>query len=560
MKRRGAHVMKTSPMWRYAIAMFVSLAAATMPAMAEFITGGSGSGGGGSSGITSGVTTCTSCPANSVAQSDGAVVIFSTTLPTGIAATNMNLTTPTLGVASGTSLALGGATIGTGALAVTGTSLLSGKVTNALGTITASTPFIISQTWNAGGTEFDGVTVIITDTASAASSHFALFQSNLTNVLTFGKDSSIISRLPSGRTTTFIQDTDEYLIKGNNGGFNALAVQNTNTAGFSAIAFRDSAGAEHSAFGYGNSTSIAPWTSVGYWETSDLTGGTPPNAIVVQTGTIANFGGSATNYTRMKFANTGDILTYSGSAGITQHLALNHDLTATLAGSLSLNAPTANIVPLTISGYSLTGANTQELVNLSGTWNTSGLPTAVLLNITDTASNSGSFLLKLQVGGLNKMTVQKSGAVDFAGSLTAVNSISSTGNINVQAAGVFYWAGTRSAMRSPSDGVMTFTNDANNDFGRLQFGGTTPSFPSIKRAATVTEFRLADDSAYSPIYASTVRTSGYTVAGLPAAGTAGRFAYVTDQLTVCAAAGAALTGGGAVVCPVFDNGVAWVGG
>jgi hypothetical protein len=58
----------------------------------------------------------------------------------------------------------------------------------------------------------------------------------------------------------------------------------------------------------------------------------------------------------------------------------------------------------------------------------------------------------------------------------------------------------------------------------------------------------------------TVRAShGYTVATLPAAGTAGRRAYVTDQLTACVAAGAALTGGGAVVCPVFDNGTAWVG-
>ena len=58
---------------------------------------------------------------------------------------------------------------------------------------------------------------------------------------------------------------------------------------------------------------------------------------------------------------------------------------------------------------------------------------------------------------------------------------------------------------------------------------------------------------------ATVKTGGYTVAGLPAAGTAGRKAYVTDQLTACVLAGAALTGGGAVVCPVFDNGTAWVG-
>lgn len=51
---------------------------------------------------------------------------------------------------------------------------------------------------------------------------------------------------------------------------------------------------------------------------------------------------------------------------------------------------------------------------------------------------------------------------------------------------------------------------------------------------------------------------GYTVSTLPT-GVTGGIAYVTDQLTVCAAAGAALTGGGAVTCPTFYNGSAWVG-
>jgi hypothetical protein len=58
--------------------------------------------------------------------------------------------------------------------------------------------------------------------------------------------------------------------------------------------------------------------------------------------------------------------------------------------------------------------------------------------------------------------------------------------------------------------------------------------------------------------AGTIKTLGYTVSTLPA-GTVGMFSYVTDQLTTCAVAGAALTGGGAVTCPVFYNGAAWVG-
>lgn len=47
---------------------------------------------------------------------------------------------------------------------------------------------------------------------------------------------------------------------------------------------------------------------------------------------------------------------------------------------------------------------------------------------------------------------------------------------------------------APSDGVVRLTNFANTDFNRLQFGGTTSSFPSLKRSTTTLQVRLADDS------------------------------------------------------------------
>lgn len=52
--------------------------------------------------------------------------------------------------------------------------------------------------------------------------------------------------------------------------------------------------------------------------------------------------------------------------------------------------------------------------------------------------------------------------------------------------------------------------------------------------------------------------AAYTVATLPAAGTQGRRAWVTNALAPTFLA--APVGGGAVVCPVFDNGTAWVVG
>lgn len=46
-----------------------------------------------------------------------------------------------------------------------------------------------------------------------------------------------------------------------------------------------------------------------------------------------------------------------------------------------------------------------------------------------------------------------------------------------------------------TDGVVLISNLAQTDFGRLQFGGATASFPSLKRSTTALITRLADDSA-----------------------------------------------------------------
>jgi hypothetical protein len=50
-------------------------------------------------------------------------------------------------------------------------------------------------------------------------------------------------------------------------------------------------------------------------------------------------------------------------------------------------------------------------MDLAGTWNTSGTPTAIKLNITDTASNGASLLMDLQVGGASRFQVAKDGSI-----------------------------------------------------------------------------------------------------------------------------------------------------
>lgn len=100
----------------------------------------------------------------------------------------------------------------------------------------------------------------------------------------------------------------------------------------------------------------------------------------------------------------------------------------------TITQATANAGILASTGYSLTGSNETGMVDLSGTWNTSGTPTALKLNITDSTSNAASLLLDLKVGGLSKFSVRKDGIVTAAFQIKAPYlTVSST-------AGTIEWA------------------------------------------------------------------------------------------------------------------------
>lgn len=89
-----------------------------------------------------------------------------------------------------------------------------------------------------------------------------------------------------------------------------------------------------------------------------------------------------------------------------------------------------------------------------------------------------------------------------------------SGDILVGAAANIGWSG-RSQMLSPSNGVITLYNNAVTDFTRLQFGGTSSSFPSLKRSSAALHCQLADDSglaAFSALSILTGNTDGGSTA------------------------------------------------
>ena len=58
------------------------------------------------------------------------------------------------------------------------------------------------------------------------------------------------------------------------------------------------------------------------------------------------------------------------------------------------------------------------------------------------------------------------------------------------------------------DGVLTLTNIGITGWGRLQFGGTTSSFPALKQSSTTLQVRLADDSAFAPFACAGLTLNG----------------------------------------------------
>jgi len=76
-----------------------------------------------------------------------------------------------------------------------------------------------------------------------------------------------------------------------------------------------------------------------------------------------------------------------------------------------------------------------------------------------------------------------------------------------------------------TDGILLMRNAAGTDFTRLQFGGTTSSFPALKRSSAALHVRLADDSSYADLVLSSLAATSdayirYGTA-IPAGGTAG---------------------------------------
>lgn len=147
--------------------------------------------------------------------------------------------------------------------------------------------------------------------------------------------------------------------------------------------------------------------------------------------------GSITISGSLNNVNSG-IVQIGGAGSIPPNMYVN---TIQSSVGIGVTAATAASAKLEIVGRLPSGVAANSIINMADTWNTSGNPTAILANITNTASGPTSNLMDLQIGGSSLFKIGKGGDINVAKTITTpgttgnqtINKIA--GTVNIAAAG-----------------------------------------------------------------------------------------------------------------------------
>ncbi len=225
-------------------------------------------------------------------------------------------------------------------------------------------------------------------------------------------------------------------------------------------------------------------TNVQFWTATDATPSVLTEAMRINSAQNVGIGTGATITAGLHVAKNGALSSGNGPA-------IKGDGTWITGGSATTTKPYLLIEP---SGTTSTG------------WSTSGTGIGV-----NAASGFAGNLLALQVAGVSKLNLSAGGNLIVANLLSAP-----------------FYGGT-------TDGVVRLSNNAASGFDRLQFGGTTSSFPSWQRSSAGLIARLADDSADTWVRASQFRSTLTTPASAAATCVAGTFVADANYMYFCTA-------------------------
>jgi len=178
-----------------------------------------------------------------------------------------------------------------------------------------------------------------------------------------------------------------------------------------------------------------------------------------------------------------------------------------------LTIPAAVNENATAMTQSLTGANAQSILDLAATWNTSGTPIALKLDVTDTASNAASMLLDLMVGGASRFEVTKAGAALTAAGSASLPSYSFVGDTNT---GLFNRTGDVLAFATGGTSRFELTTDSFRMASDIQVGwssGTADTGADLvlfRDAADTLAQRRGTNAQTKRLYFSYTDNSNYT--------------------------------------------------
>lgn len=129
---------------------------------------------------------------------------------------------------------------------------------------------------------------------------------------------------------------------------------------------------------------------------------------------------------------------------------------------------------------------------------------------TQKAGTGSTRSIQFDVGGSAALLLFTNLSATFYGNIYSSESVFATKSFQIGAGYPLYWASGSKIYGGLADGVVLLMNQAQTDFNRLQFGGTASSFPAIKRSTTTLQARLADDSAFTLLESSQIKTNNGT--------------------------------------------------
>lgn len=219
---------------------------------------------------------------------------------------------------------------------------------------------------------------------------------------------------------------------------------------------------------------------------------------------------------------------------ITSPLVLSAAGNATFSGSvqsdsLTLVGTTPNQTELSISGYSLTGSNSQPMVSMAGTWNTTWNPTLIDANVTDTASAGSSLLLNLRRNGNAVFSVRKDGQLYVRNNILLDNGFTlTTPNSDAQVvlfnAAVQVWAtngliiGNGGPRLTNTSGTLNIQNGATvvatvDSSGAATFSGQLSVNMATANGNNLATIRNSTIAVGGTMYASNTGNNAFSVGG-----------------------------------------------